>query len=84
MRPPAWLEPLRDRAARVVGPWVWQLNRETVRADATAGLVGAVVVLPQGIAFAALAGLPPAWGLDRKSTRLNSSHSDRSRMPSSA
>lgn len=63
MRPPAWLEPLRDRAARVVGPWVWQLNRETVRADATAGLVGAVVVLPQGIAFAALAGLPPAWGL---------------------
>ena len=25
-----------------------------------------------------------AWGLDRKSTRLNSSHSDRSRMPSSA
>ena len=24
------------------------------------------------------------WRLDRKSTRLNSSHSDRSRMPSSA
>ena len=32
--------------------------------------------------------IPPelrvALGLDRKSTRLNSSHSDRSRMPSSA
>ena len=28
---------------------------------------------------------PVAWlALDRKSTRLNSSHSDRSRMPSSA
>ena len=26
----------------------------------------------------------PDWTLDRKSTRLNSSHSDRSRMPSSA
>ena len=27
---------------------------------------------------------PVEWGGDRKSTRLNSSHSDRSRMPSSA
>ena len=29
-------------------------------------------------------GLLPIYVLDRKSTRLNSSHSDRSRMPSSA
>ena len=28
--------------------------------------------------------VPPEVVLDRKSTRLNSSHSDRSRMPSSA
>lgn len=28
-----------------------------------AALLAAVLVLPQGIAFAALAGLPPAWGL---------------------
>ena len=58
-----WHGLLRDRAARILGPWVWALNRGTVRADAQAGLVGALIVLPQGIAFAALAGLPPAWGL---------------------
>lgn len=38
-------------------------QRGTVRADAMAGLVGAVVVLPQGVAFATLAGLPPQYGL---------------------
>ena len=31
--------------------------------DATAGLLGAVLVLPQAIAFAMLAGLPPEYGL---------------------
>ena len=31
----------------------------TLRADALAGLTGAIVVLPQGVAFATLAGLPP-------------------------
>lgn len=35
----------------------------TVRADLLAGLTGAVVVLPQGIAFATLAGMPPQYGL---------------------
>ena len=35
----------------------------TVRADVLAGLIGAVVVLPQGVAFAILAGLPPQYGL---------------------
>ena len=35
----------------------------TLRADALAGLLGAVLVLPQGIAFASLAGLPPEYGL---------------------
>ncbi|MGV8804710.1 MAG: SulP family inorganic anion transporter [Polaromonas sp.] len=35
----------------------------TLRADALAGLLGAVLVLPQGIAFATLAGLPPEYGL---------------------
>jgi len=34
------------------------------RADALAGLTGAVVVLPQGVAFATLAGMPPEYGLD--------------------
>jgi SulP family sulfate permease len=35
----------------------------TVRADLLAGLTGAIVVLPQGLAFATLAGLPPHHGL---------------------
>ena len=34
-----------------------------LRADALAGLTGAVVVLPQGVAFATLAGMPPQYGL---------------------
>jgi len=43
--------------------WWPQVSRVTLRADAVAGLTGAVIVLPQGIAFATLAGLPPQYGL---------------------
>ncbi len=39
------------------------VNRETLRADLIAGLTNAVVVLPQGVAFALIAGLPPVYGL---------------------
>jgi len=35
----------------------------TIRADILAGLTGAIVVMPQGIAFALLAGMPPHYGL---------------------
>jgi sulfate permease, SulP family len=38
-------------------------NRDVLRADLLAGLTGAIVVLPQGIAFATLAGMPPEYGL---------------------
>ena len=48
---------------RWLGPWVAEVNAGTLRGDAIAALLAAVLVLPQGIAFAALAGLPPAWGL---------------------
>jgi len=48
---------------RLFGPWVGDLDRGTLRADLLAGLLGAVLVLPQGIAFATLAGLPPQVGL---------------------
>ncbi len=41
---------------------VWR-QPGTLRADLLAGLTGAVVVLPQGVAFATLAGLPPQYGL---------------------
>lgn len=48
---------------RVFGPWVREVNSASLRADVLAGLLGAVLVLPQGIAFATLAGLPPQYGL---------------------
>jgi len=34
-----------------------------LKADILAGLTGAVIVLPQGLAFALIAGLPPEYGL---------------------
>lgn len=43
--------------------WLPGVNRETLRADLVAGFTGAAVVLPQGVAFATIAGLPPAYGL---------------------
>jgi SulP family sulfate permease len=43
--------------------WRRLVTREALRADLAAGAVGAIVVLPQGIAFATLAGLPPEFGL---------------------
>jgi sulfate permease, SulP family len=47
----------------VLGDWVRGVTPASLRADALAGLLGAVLVLPQGIAFATLAGLPPVYGL---------------------
>ncbi|MDB6178433.1 SulP family inorganic anion transporter [Paracoccus sp. Z330] len=44
-------------------PWFRKVNAHTLRADATAGLTNAAVVLPQGVAFAVIAGLPPQYGL---------------------
>ncbi len=44
--------------------WLPQWRQKSVlRADLLAGLTGAIVVLPQGVAFATLAGMPPAYGL---------------------
>jgi SulP family sulfate permease len=43
--------------------WWPRVNSATLKADALAGLIGAIVVLPQGVAFATLAGLPPEYGL---------------------
>ena len=48
---------------RLFGDWTQNVTPTTLRADALAGLLGAVLVLPQGIAFATLAGLPPQYGL---------------------
>ncbi len=52
-------------AHRLFPPLRWwpRVDAATLKADAVAGLIGAIVVLPQGVAFAALAGLPPEYGL---------------------
>ncbi|SCU74311.1 Sulfate transporter [Cupriavidus necator] len=43
--------------------WRRGIDSASLRADLMAGLLGAVLVLPQGVAFAALAGLPPQYGI---------------------
>lgn len=43
--------------------WWPMVNRDTVRADVIASITGAIVVLPQGVAFAVIAGMPPEYGL---------------------
>lgn len=43
--------------------WMRTLRPAHVRADLSAGLTNAAMVLPQGVAFAAIAGLPPEYGL---------------------
>ncbi len=43
--------------------WLPNVTRDTIKADLMAGLTGAVIVLPQGVAFATIAGLPPEYGL---------------------
>lgn len=53
-------------AARRWLPWLawWpRVTRDTLRRDAIAALTGAVIVLPQAVAFATIAGLPPQYGL---------------------
>ncbi|MGB5735161.1 MAG: SulP family inorganic anion transporter, partial [Thiohalocapsa sp.] len=43
--------------------WLPGVRRGDVKADLMAALTGAIVVLPQGVAFATIAGMPPQYGL---------------------
>ena len=43
--------------------WAHLLSWGSIKADIIAGFTGAVIVLPQGVAFATIAGLPPEYGL---------------------
>ncbi len=51
----AWLAPFMS--------WLPGVGRSELKADFMAALTGAVVVLPQGVAFATIAGMPPEYGL---------------------
>lgn len=61
----AVLATLRETLARLLPSWGrWPpLTRQTLRADALAGLTGGLVLVPQGVAFATIAGMPPEYGL---------------------
>ncbi len=56
---------ISDKTRRFFPFLVWgpKLDKTTVRTDFLAGLTGAIVVLPQGVAFATIAGMPPEYGL---------------------
>ncbi len=64
-------ETMRRRSSSA--PWLLQLfpflrwwhmvDRVTLRADAIAGLTGGLVLVPQAVAFATIAGMPPEYGL---------------------
>jgi SulP family sulfate permease len=43
--------------------WWPQVTRAALKDDLLAGFSGALIVLPQGVAFATIAGLPPQYGL---------------------
>ncbi|HSN80302.1 MAG TPA: SulP family inorganic anion transporter, partial [Rhodoferax sp.] len=43
--------------------WWPLITRTSLRDDLLAGFTGALIVLPQGVAFATIAGLPPQYGL---------------------
>ena len=51
------------RALRVVPPWLRGYRREWLRRDVIAGVVVWSVVVPQAVAYAQIAGLPPQAGL---------------------
>ncbi|GAB1231986.1 SulP family inorganic anion transporter [Ferrigenium sp. UT5] len=43
--------------------WKHMVDKTSTRADLVAGITGALIVLPQGVAFATIAGMPPEYGL---------------------
>jgi len=43
--------------------WLKSISRKSVADDAFAGFSNAAIVIPQGVAFATIAGLPPEYGL---------------------
>ena len=58
--------PMSSLAAERILPflrWWPMVDRSTLKADLLAGLTGCILGLPQGVAFAILAGLPPQYGL---------------------
>jgi len=49
--------------ALYIAEWLPDYTSGTLRSDATAGLTVGVMLIPQGMAYAVIAGLPPIYGL---------------------
>lgn len=62
MAAPARMDPRWSRLFPFM-TWLPGVTRSDLRADLSAALTGAIVVLPQGVAFATIAGMPPEYGL---------------------
>jgi sulfate permease, SulP family len=62
-RHPSRLLKLSARNLFPVLRWRHRVTRAALRADLLAGIVSALIVLPQAVAFATLAGMPPEYGL---------------------
>ncbi|WP_347861416.1 SulP family inorganic anion transporter [Salimicrobium sp. PL1-032A] len=43
--------------------WLWNYDNNHLKNDFTAGLIVAIMLIPQGMAYSMLAGLPPVIGL---------------------
>src|SRR5690606_21278700 len=49
--------------AALVPPWWPRYRKDCIRHDVIAGLIVALMLIPQGLAYATLAGVPPQYGL---------------------
>lgn len=56
-------EKMRIHRIQNLFPWAALVNFSSLKNDLLAGILGTLLVLPQGIAFATLAGLPVEYGL---------------------
>lgn len=54
---------VRHMLRRLTPVWWGSLDRRTMRGDLAAGLTVAVMLVPQGMAYALLGGVPPVYGL---------------------
>lgn len=53
----------QELKTRVGGSWLGEVSWASVRADTFAGLTVAFVAVPQAMAYALIAGLPPQYGM---------------------
>lgn len=49
--------------AKLAPPWWPHYHKKNISADLIAGLIVALMLIPQGLAYATLAGVPPQYGL---------------------